>query len=108
MRKTRSVGSIKSTINEVEKEASNKFEFINPTYSKHLNCLKCKKMMRNPMRLHPCAHTLCQGCIPKKGKCPVCNANFRVSQKDLIGEAMINEMTVRCLNNDCPFKGTYD
>ena len=51
MRKTRSVGSIKKTINEVEKEASNKFEFINPTYSKHLNCLKCKKMMRNPMRL---------------------------------------------------------
>lgn len=64
--------------------------------------------MRNPIRLHPCAHTLCSLCAPSKGKCPQCEGKIVAAQKDLVGEGLVNEMTVRCLNEGCPYKGTYE
>lgn len=64
--------------------------------------------MKTPMRLHPCGHTFCNSCTPMKGKCPTCQVKIVEAQKDLVGEGLINEMTVRCLNDGCPYKGTYD
>ena len=29
-------------------------------------------------------------------------------QKDLIGEGLVDELVVRCLNDGCPFRGTFE
>jgi hypothetical protein len=63
MRKTRSMGNIKTKADKTEEkkkpEEDQKYEFTNKTYSKYLNCLVCKILMKNPMRVHPCSHTFC-------------------------------------------------
>lgn len=64
--------------------------------------------MKNPLRLHPCAHTFCQKCSPTSGKCPKCSTRIGVVQKDLIGEGLVNELMVRCLNEGCPYKDTFE
>jgi hypothetical protein len=64
--------------------------------------------MKSPLRLHPCAHTFCEKCSPVKGNCPLCNLKVRVVQKDLIGEGLVDELVVRCLNDGCPFRGTFE
>lgn len=64
--------------------------------------------MSTPTRLHPCAHTFCLKCAPKAGKCPSCHKNIVEAQTDLIGLSLVNEMTVRCLNDGCPFKASFE
>ena len=112
MRKARSTGNmnIKSKGKEVKKEPdiTEKYELINKTYSKYLNCPACKTLMKNPQRIHPCGHTFCSICVPLKGKCLTCEKKITVVQKDLVGEGLINEMQVRCLNQGCPYKGTFE
>ena len=60
------------------------------------------------MRLHPCGHTFCDNCAPKKGKCPQCKYKIAEVQRDLVGQGLVNEMFVKCKNGDCAYKGTYE
>jgi DNA-directed RNA polymerase subunit N (RpoN/RPB10) len=64
--------------------------------------------MKNPFRLHPCAHTFCQKCLPTVKKCPKCQGKVTSIQKDLTGLALVNEMPVRCLNEGCPYSDNFD
>lgn len=66
--------------------------------------------MNNPHRLFFCAHTFCYSCIDNK-KCAKCKVEIggrKNVQKDLIAQALIDEMEVKCLNKECPYKGTFD
>lgn len=63
--------------------------------------------MKDPMRVHPCGHTFCNKCAPSKGNCPSCSHKVKIVQRDLVGQGLVNEFEVRCLNEGCPFKGTF-
>lgn len=44
-----------------------------------------------------------------KGKCPQCNKRLIVSQqqRDILAGRLVDELQVECVNNGCPWKGTY-
>lgn len=88
-------------------EESN-YEFIKKEFSKYLKCPACSELMKDPMRLHPCGHTFCNKCAPEKGNCLECKKKVKAVQRDLVGQSLVNEFEVRCLNEGCPFKGTFE
>jgi hypothetical protein len=92
MRKTRSTGSMsqRSKVEKKVQEETEKYELISKNYSKYLNCPTCKLLMKEPRRLHPCGHTFCLACTPSKGKCPTCEKKVIITQKDLVGEGLLN------------------
>lgn len=63
--------------------------------------------MKNPTRLYACGHTFCLDCI-ETTVCQICDKKIVVKQKDLIAIGMINELKVKCLNQGCPFNGSYE
>ena len=100
-----------SEVGEVKEEPepdTSHFEFLNKDFSPHLLCPECKLLMKSPLRLHPCAHTFCKKCSPSNRKCPQCMSKVTVIQKDLTGEGLVNELTVRCLNDGCPYRGSFE
>lgn len=65
--------------------------------------------MLQPIRIHPCGHTFCHGCVHDADvkQCLLCLEKIRAKQKDILATRLIGELTVRCLNNGCPWKGSF-
>lgn len=78
--------------------------------SDYLTCQICLDIFEDPHRL-TCGHTFCLKCINKWRKnemnCPSCRVfyNHDYTGKDLIAQAIINDLQVFCINEGCPWKG---
>lgn len=67
------------------------FKLLTESYSRHLNCEVCGKLMIDPRRLHPCADTFCLHCIDKNlKKCPKCHLVIRAVQIDMTAAGLID------------------
>ena len=58
------------------------------------------------MRLHNCGHVFCGKCVTGNVLCPLesCAKLILRQGKDFVADGLISELTVRCLNKDCPYK----
>ena len=85
--------------------------FVNPErISPYLHCVICQEVFTNPIRLN-CGHTFCGKCIEhwflSCYKCPTCRSKVTDFSKDLLANAIVNDLEVKCDNEEkgCPWKG---
>lgn len=86
----------KTKCNEVA--APQKVEFVDKPTSA-TECEKCGGVATSAQTTNPCAHLLCEKCVPKvTKKCPVCSAAMDSTQADLRTRRLVSNMAVRCPN----------
>ena len=74
---------------------------------KYLNCRVCLKVLTKPHRLTPCSHTFCEECITGPN-CPFCLNKWEEKQPDLTAAGLVDELTVRCNAEGCPYTGSME